>query len=499
MAMIDKIIQSTITGDLTFPAAAGFGIVMLVKEFDEFDTTVPFLNNESRHRSYASLDAVVTDGWGSDSDVYAAAKRLFAQNPNPGQFVLGRKDSGDAGWPEALTAIHDEYSGWYGLTIVEESDWTTSTRKTNLQAIAGWVETKSRIFAHATADEGCINYTRVASAGYTIGGTAGTIAAWAAVSDGAFGISIDGAAAVQITALDFSTPVTTLSEVATVIDTALTGATCTVVGTRLKIASDTVDSTSSITITAPSGGGTDITVATLFNLAAGTVVLGYDAGSTPGTDDLFTYFGNLALKRTIIMYNPQEQDAQHITPAACEWFAVGALAEGFPFQPASQTFAYKTITGVTPIEANETILDFVFDPQGATPRSGNIYTRIKGINVLYKGRMTDGTPLDVVRGTDWLNDLIQTKLWGLATRSSAGERKVPANNPGIATSENELRAALSEASVWFIDSDTISITIPDITEISETNRAARKLDKIEWSARLQGAFEEWVIQGVTYA
>jgi len=497
MAVIDKIIQSTITGDLAFPAAAGFGVVILVKQFDEFDTTVPFLNNESRHRSYASIDAVIADGWGSDSDVYAAALRLFAQNPNPGAFVLGRKDSGDAGWPEALAAVHAEYSGWYGLAIVEDTGWTAATRKTNLKAIADWVETKERIFGHATADEGCINYTRVASAGYTIGGAAGAVANWVAIADGSFGISIDGAAVAQITALDFSTPVVSLAEIATVIDTALTGATCTVVGTRLKIASSTVDSTSSITISAPLAG-TDITTATLFNLAGATVELGYDAGNTPGTDDLFTYFGAFGLGRTFLTYNPNEQDAQHITPATVEWAAIAQMAEGFPFEPAEQTFAFKTLTGVLPTTVDETIMDFVFDPTGTTPRSGNIYTRVKGLNMTWKGRMTDGTPIDVVRGTDWLNDLIQTKLYTLLKRSASGQRKVAATDGGITLVENELRAALEEASVWFIDGTTVVLTIPKIDETTASDRADRKLTGLNWSARLQGAFEEFVIQGVVY-
>ena len=55
MAMIDKIIESTISSDLAFPAAAGFGSVLLVKEFGAFDTVVPFLNNNSRHKTYSNL------------------------------------------------------------------------------------------------------------------------------------------------------------------------------------------------------------------------------------------------------------------------------------------------------------------------------------------------------------------------------------------------------------------------------------------------------------
>jgi hypothetical protein len=498
MAVIDNIIDSNITGDLALPAAANFGVVMLVKQFAPFDTTKPFIDNESRHREYFNIDEVQADGWGSTSDVYRAALRLFAQDPNPGKFVLGRKDSGDADWPAALAAVHDEYSGWYGMDIVEDAGWDTATRFSNLKAIAEWVETKTRIFGHGTADEGCINITRAASAGYHIGGTAGTVAAFAVIADGSFGIEIDGAAVAQITALDFTAgPVTSLAEIATVIDTALTGATCAVVGTRLQITSETLDIDSAIEITA-AAAGTDISIATLFNIAGGTIVLGYDAGTTPGTDDLFTKFGALGLRRTFLTYNKQEQDGQHTAEADVEWIAIAQMAEAFPFDAASQTWAFKALAGVTVTNITESIMAFVFDPKGATPRSGNVYGRLKGKNYTWKGRMVDGTPVDVVRGEDWQNDLIQTKIWGLVTRTADGARKVPATNPGIAEAENQLRAALTEGSVWFLDGATIVIEVPDIEDIPVSARADRDLDQIKWSGRLQGAFESFKFNGVVY-
>lgn len=500
MSIIDKIVLSTITADTSFPSVAGFGTILLVKEFDTFDTTSPFINNESRHRTYNSIDEVLADGWDSTSDVYAAANRVFAQSPGVGAMTLGRKDSGDAGWPEALTAINDEFSSWYGLCIVEDAGWDLTTRQTNLNAIAGWVQGKNRIFGHASADEGMINITRVASAGYTIGGVAGDIADWAIIADGAFDMSIDGASDVQITTLDFTSgPVTTLAEVATVIDTALTGATCTAVGNRLQITSDTVDSTSSIELKAPSGLGTDIMTDALFNLTLSTTEPGYDVGSVPGTSDLATYFGDKGYNRTYLRYNPQEQDAQHITPVEVEWYAIGLMAENFFYEPASQTWAYKPVVGATPTEVSESQLDFLFDPKGATPRSAGVYTRIKSINIDYKGRMSEGTPIDVIRGADWLNDLIQTLLFADVTRTAPGQRKVPGTNSGIAVAENTLRGALTEASVWFLDGTTIEVNVPDISEISASNRADRILDKITWTARLQGAFEEFIIEGAVTA
>jgi len=100
-----------------------------------------------------------------------------------------------------------------------------------------------------------------------------------------------------------------------------------------------------------------------------------------------------------------------------------------------------------------------------------------------------------------LNDLIQTRLFTDLTRSTPGSRKIPATDGGIAIAENTLRGCLTDASVWFIDGASIEITVPtiDVTDAGQTaERAARKLTGLNWSARLQGAYEEFVIQGVVY-
>lgn len=81
-------------------------------------------------------------------------------------------------------------------------------------------------------------------------------AAWTSITAGAFAVQIDGAAAVQVTACNFST-VLTMEDVAAVVTTRMTGATCTwdAVRSRFTIRSNATGGTSSISfLTAPASG-----------------------------------------------------------------------------------------------------------------------------------------------------------------------------------------------------------------------------------------------------
>jgi len=105
------------------------------------------------------------------------------------------------------------------------------------------------------------------------------VAIWDSVSDGAFQITIDGVAR-SITGLDFTAPVTSMAEVATVIQNgirALTGSTetCTWSGTELVITSADTTASSAITVTTAGASGTDIS-----GVAGGVQYMDCDAGST---------------------------------------------------------------------------------------------------------------------------------------------------------------------------------------------------------------------------
>lgn len=134
--------------------------------------------------------------------------------------------------------------------------------------------------------------------GYLLTGVIGTLAAFQAVTDGSFSVSIDGVSA-DITALNFSTD-TTLALVAARIQTALqavatggfTAATVVISGTQIKISSGTAGDGSTVSFldTVSPASGTDISGLGFLNGQTGTGVS--QPGYTPG--DLVSELGLIA-------------------------------------------------------------------------------------------------------------------------------------------------------------------------------------------------------------
>lgn len=87
------------------------------------------------------------------------------------------------------------------------------------------------------------------------------LTAWTAISNGSFHIAIDGGGPSSITGLNFSAA-TSLNGVASIIQAALTGATCTydAVNNRFFFTSSTTGASSSISFLTAGTGGTDISV-----------------------------------------------------------------------------------------------------------------------------------------------------------------------------------------------------------------------------------------------
>jgi len=113
---------------------------------------------------------------------------------------------------------------------------------------------------------------------FTCGANGSAIGAgWDALTDAELSIAVDGAATVDITGMDF-TDATEFGQIAEIINNALVGlATCTYDydGDYFRFISNSEGETSSVVLTAVSGGaGTDITAAGFLNVAGGSATAG---------------------------------------------------------------------------------------------------------------------------------------------------------------------------------------------------------------------------------
>lgn len=273
--VIDEIVNVTTEIDLSTAVQENFGTLMLMKQFDGFDTTTPMQGTSDRYRVYASLEEVSNDGWGEDSDVYGAFKRAFLQDPNTGSVVLGRRDTADTTWAETLNAISDQYTGWYGITVVLNGS-TQEAIKTELQEIVEWTASSKKMFFHATADSGCINYQQPLSKGYVVTGRVADVSLWNEISAGSLTIALDSGTATEVIAMDFSSA-TTLADVVGIISTAVTAldVTVTEVSGKIKFESDTTGKSSKVELT---DGVTGTSILSLLNMAYSTSILGFDLG-----------------------------------------------------------------------------------------------------------------------------------------------------------------------------------------------------------------------------
>lgn len=329
-----------------------------------------------------------------------------------------------------------------------------------------------------------------------------------AVTDGSFKIAIDGAAAIEVGSLDFST-VTSLSDVATVIDTALpvSSAICTFDNdtNQFIFTSESTGDTSAIGYLESGATGTDIAGAGFLNGLQGSssrIVNGLTVGTL--TDELQNildvsdeaYFLVLAHavditdieKETVAVWNESlEKTHQFFTSSTDinilnaavstdlasglqglniqrtfmmytghinEYPEVSALARAatvnFSGVNTAITLAYtKAAAGITP-ENGTGIGSPIFRSaqlEVADSKNANVYGLIEGYGsgrLITNARMSNGTYQDELHFADWLKNQIESNV---ATILFDSVPKVPYSEGGLGQLESGLSEALEQGTV----------------------------------------------------
>lgn len=152
MALIDDIIQITITRQTATAKVASFNGILMAAEFLIADITPAF---SERVRKYTSLSEIATAGFPTSGPIYLAAQALFSQNPNVGEIYVGRKLTGGDGsetWAEALTAMLEDSNKWYGFSVGTKV-------LIDLEAAADWSEANKKLFLVSDDDANIISGT----------------------------------------------------------------------------------------------------------------------------------------------------------------------------------------------------------------------------------------------------------------------------------------------------------------------------------------------------
>ncbi len=168
-----------------------------------------------------------------------------------------------------------------------------------------------------------------------------------------------------------------------------------------------------------------------------------------------------------------------------------AVGKMFPSAPGSETWANQSLSGVVGISLQAGTL--TSESTLANKRYNWLETfQAAGFSMTQGGWMVNGTFTDLIRGRDWLKNLMQTRL----VQALRDAPKVPYTDQGAAVIDATMRAVLEEAAdVGLVVRDTIVVLVPAADSQDISDKGNRFYPNITFSATLQGAVHTMDVTG----
>lgn len=184
--------------------------------------------------------------------------------------------------------------------------------------------------------------------------------------------------------------------------------------------------------------------------------------------------------RTAVFYHPQAGSLTDEVAPEAAW-----MGKGFPKDPGSITWAFKTLSGVpTYALASAQITN-------AEGKYANFYTLVADVAITQFGRVGSGEYIDVIHGIDWLSARIQNLVFTPLVQQD----KVQYTDVGVQIVVSQLKAALEEAiDVGLLAS--FEVSFPLVADISADKKRERTLPDVKFTAVLAGAIHKVQIDGV---
>ncbi|MBC3540658.1 DUF3383 family protein [Rufibacter sediminis] len=177
--------------------------------------------------------------------------------------------------------------------------------------------------------------------------------------------------------------------------------------------------------------------------------------------------------------------------AASQYADAAWLGNCLVRDPGSQTWKFKTLNTITPDALTATAKD------NALGKSANVYERVAGVNITQDGTVASGEYIDIMRGIDWLTARIKERIFTRMVNSP----KIPYTNAGIAVIETAVREQLdiAVAQGLIAPEPPYTVTVPDVLDTDDIDRAHRILRNVNFKARLAGAIHYAEIRGTVSA
>lgn len=422
---LNTIVDLVITLDSKAPTQEGFGTPLL------FGYHTAWLDD--RVRLYEEADEMLEDGFTADDDLYMAAKIVKSQKPSPSQFKIGRRVTPLTQVIEIVPTITTQgfkYKGTIGGKTLSYTVLASASVSSICTALASAINALS---AGTTAVASSTKVTCTA-------GTAGEV------------VSFDLGGGMQIT--DATADTTTDDELPGVLDDD----------------SDwygliVVDSSSKATILLVAAYIEAIRKIYTFQTADTNVLDGNE------DEDVLTALKDSSYSRSVGIY--------HRAIGGVEWLAAGWQAGRLTSQPGSDTWAFKTVTGVKVdklLAAHEAAI---------LAKNGSHYTNTGGLNITFEGKTPEGEYIDTTRFVDW--QYARQREAVLATLATP--EKVPFTDDGVDMVRSALSGVLQQGENvgGFKKDPKFKITAPKVANVSVAMRKNRTLPDISWEAELAGA------------
>lgn len=373
------------------------------------------------------------------------------------------------------------------------------------------------------------------------------VTAWKAVTAGGFKITVD-ATLKTLSGLDFSS-VTNLNGVASIIQTALAGATCVWNGSQFVVSSPTTGASSKVSYATAPASGTDISA--MLGLTSGLAsapvdgivaeapdacvalfldrfankFLGLQFADTGVTDDQHAAVAALIEADQRHLYGITTQAPQVLDPTSTSDIASRLKALGYKYSfvqfSSASPYAAASLFGrllTTNFDANNTTITLMYKqepgivPEELTSTQANTL-QDKRCNVfvgydndtaiVQYGATPSGIFIDSIYNAIWFRNRIQTDVYNLLYQSLTKIPQTDAGNALIATAiEGSCEAAVNNGylapGVWnsggfgaLKQGDTLAkgyyVYTPPISQQSQADREARKSVPFQVAAKEAGA------------
>ena len=205
----------------------------------------------------------------------------------------------------------------------------------------------------------------------------------------------------------------------------------------------------------------------------------YDPGES---DDIASVVSAASRDRTITFFH----DVPHSYPG-CAW-----MGRMFSIDPGASTWDAQNLSGPAAVELSSAQMTALDD------KVCNYYTLLAGSNRTQDGRVASDEWIDTIRFIDWFEVNLQADYLELKFAKSDAGSKIPYTGDGIVLEENVLWQRIQAG----IDAGGLAadkkhtVTVPDIQDVSSSDKNNRILNDITFVAFLAGAIHKVAITGV---